>query len=182
MTRPAQPPQPSNTPPQPGTTMPARRTWLTFVVILGLNYLLMRWLFPSPDEAITVPYTAFKEQVAAGNVEAIYSKGAGIEGRFAKPVTWPPPDKQEPAAANAKNQSPFASLAEPAKPRHEQAKTLLGKHRKQLDALVNALLERETLGEHEILEATGLPPAPLLESGRVAAASSQDAARASMRS
>lgn len=65
---------------------------------------------------------------------------------------------------------------------HEQAKTLLGKHRKQLDALVSALLERETLGEQEILEATGLPPAPLLESGRVAAASSRDAPRASMRS
>lgn len=103
--------------------MPARRTWLTFVVIIGLNYLLMRWLFPSPDEAITVPYTAFKEQVAAGNVESIYSKGAGIEGRFEKPVTWPPPDKQEPAAAEAKNQSPFASLAEPAKPRTAQTFT-----------------------------------------------------------
>jgi cell division protease FtsH len=54
---------------------------------------------------------------------------------------------------------------------YEQAKTLLRKHRKQLDALVAALLERETLDEKEILEVTGLPPAPALESGRVAAAS-----------
>jgi cell division protease FtsH len=46
---------------------------------------------------------------------------------------------------------------------HEQAKRLLTEHRRALDALVRALLERETLGEHEILEVTGLPPAPELE-------------------
>ena len=36
-------------------------------------------------------------------------------------------------------------------------------HRKQLDALAEALLARETLDEQEILEVTGLPPAPPLE-------------------
>jgi cell division protease FtsH len=40
---------------------------------------------------------------------------------------------------------------------------LLSEHRKALDALVQALLSRETLGEQEILEVTGLPPAPALE-------------------
>ncbi|GAA4417175.1 ATP-dependent zinc metalloprotease FtsH [Advenella faeciporci] len=46
---------------------------------------------------------------------------------------------------------------------HEQAKQLLRDHRQQLDALVTALLERETLDEHEILDVTGLPPAPALK-------------------
>ena len=45
---------------------------------------------------------------------------------------------------------------------HEEAKRLLVQHRKSLDALVQALLARETLGEQEILEVTGLPPAPEL--------------------
>ncbi|WBY02034.1 ATP-dependent zinc metalloprotease FtsH [Ramlibacter tataouinensis] len=45
---------------------------------------------------------------------------------------------------------------------HEQAKRLLREHRPALDALVKALLERETVGEREILQATGLPPAPEL--------------------
>jgi cell division protease FtsH len=45
---------------------------------------------------------------------------------------------------------------------HEQARRLLGAHRKQLDALVQALLARETLDEQEILAVTGLPPAPAL--------------------
>ena len=53
---------------------------------------------------------------------------------------------------------------------YEQALSLLRKHREQMDALVQALLQRETLNEKEILEVTGLPPAPELESGRVAAA------------
>jgi cell division protease FtsH len=43
---------------------------------------------------------------------------------------------------------------------HEEAKRLLGAHRKQLDALAEALLSRETLNEKEILEITGLPRAP----------------------
>jgi cell division protease FtsH len=46
---------------------------------------------------------------------------------------------------------------------HDDAARLLGQHRKQLEALVHALLERETLDEQEILSVTGLPPAPSLE-------------------
>jgi cell division protease FtsH len=50
---------------------------------------------------------------------------------------------------------------------HEEALRLLTKHRKELDALAQALLERETLDEEEILEVTGLPPAPPLENTKV---------------
>jgi cell division protease FtsH len=53
---------------------------------------------------------------------------------------------------------------------HEQAKSLLSAHRKELDALVEALLSRETLNEQEVLKVTGLPPAPALETLRVAVA------------
>jgi cell division protease FtsH len=48
---------------------------------------------------------------------------------------------------------------------HEEARRQLSAHRKQLDALVEALLARETLNEQEIHEVTGLPPAPALETG-----------------
>ena len=50
---------------------------------------------------------------------------------------------------------------------HEEAKRLLSEHRKQLDALAEALVERETLDEQEILNATGLPRAPALETGKL---------------
>ncbi len=40
---------------------------------------------------------------------------------------------------------------------HDEARRLLTKHRKELDALASELLERESLDEKEILEVTGLP-------------------------
>ena len=46
---------------------------------------------------------------------------------------------------------------------HDEARRLLSAHRKQLDALAEALVSRETLNEQEILEVTGLPPAPPIE-------------------
>jgi len=45
---------------------------------------------------------------------------------------------------------------------HEEAKSLLRAHRAELDRLVAALMERETLNEKDILDVTGLPPAPAL--------------------
>jgi cell division protease FtsH len=50
---------------------------------------------------------------------------------------------------------------------HEQALRLLNQHRHELDALAEALLTRETLDEREILEVTGLPAAPALETRKV---------------
>ena len=74
--------------------MPPGRTWLWFLLMLLLNYFLVRLMMPSPQE-ITVPYTLFKEEVGKGNVEAIYSRGETITGRFKAPVTYPPPRRTE---------------------------------------------------------------------------------------
>jgi cell division protease FtsH len=68
--------------------MPPSKTWLWFAGILLANYLLMRFLFPGAAAPVTVPYTLFKEEVSKGNVEAIYSRGETITGRFAAPVTY----------------------------------------------------------------------------------------------
>ena len=50
---------------------------------------------------------------------------------------------------------------------HEEARRLLTEHRRELDALAEALLSRETLDEQEILDVTGLPPAPALDAIKV---------------
>jgi cell division protease FtsH len=47
---------------------------------------------------------------------------------------------------------------------HTEAMQLLGEYRTQLEALAGALMNKETLDEQEILNATGLPPAPALDS------------------
>src|SRR5688572_14879684 len=77
--------------------LPPGRSWLPFLLILALNYFVVRAFFVDPDAPITVPYTAFKAEVIKKNVEAIYARGESLEGRFTKPVSWPPPnDKSEP--------------------------------------------------------------------------------------
>jgi len=81
--------KPGTPAPGPNSTLP-RRVWITFLVLLLLNYLAANFLFPAVDRPITIPYTEFKQQVARGNVEAIYSRGDSIEGSFKEPVTWPP--------------------------------------------------------------------------------------------
>ncbi|MEW6488834.1 MAG: ATP-dependent metallopeptidase FtsH/Yme1/Tma family protein [Thermodesulfobacteriota bacterium] len=70
--------------------MPPRRTWLWFALILGANFLLARFIAPGPEPPLAVPYTLFKGEVAKDNVEAIYSQGETITGRFKAPVTYPP--------------------------------------------------------------------------------------------
>ncbi len=77
--------------------MPPSRTWLFFALMLLANYLLMRTLFPPAPESIALPYTAFRDEVAKGNVEAIYNQGQSIEGRLRKAITWPIPGESVPA-------------------------------------------------------------------------------------
>ncbi|HEV3477608.1 MAG TPA: ATP-dependent metallopeptidase FtsH/Yme1/Tma family protein, partial [Rubrobacteraceae bacterium] len=80
--------------------MPPRRSWLWFVLILLANFLLVRLLFPGPEAPVQIPYTFFKEQVREGNVEAIYTRGDSVEGRFEKPVTYPPKGQESPEAGS----------------------------------------------------------------------------------
>ena len=65
------------------------------------NYLLCGSYF-RPEAPVTVPYTLFKEEVGKGNVEAIYSQGESITGRF-KAGHYPPRRKK--AAPSGKSQT-----------------------------------------------------------------------------
>jgi hypothetical protein len=62
---------------------------------------------------------------------------------------------------------------------YDEAKRLLSTHRNSLDAPAEALLAQETLDEKQILDVTGLPPAPALETGRVAVAGAEHGSAAS---
>ncbi|HEX7706024.1 MAG TPA: ATP-dependent metallopeptidase FtsH/Yme1/Tma family protein, partial [Thermoanaerobaculia bacterium] len=63
-----------------------QRPWVTFLIILAANYLLVRLLFPSLGAPAKIPYTAFKEQVVSRNVAEVFSKGVTVKGKFVKPV------------------------------------------------------------------------------------------------
>jgi cell division protease FtsH len=94
--------------------MPPRKTWLWFLLILLANFLVSRFLMPGPEAPVTVPYTLFKEEVGKGNVQAIYSQGDTITGRFKAPVTYPPAvdksatPKADPSAPSAPATAPEA--------------------------------------------------------------------------
>ncbi len=111
------PPPPASTRPgaEKGTglpKMPPGRTWLGLLLVLAANFWLARLLMPGPEAPVTVPYTLFKEEVGKGNVQAIYSRGDTLTGRFKAAVTYPPPGqttaapKGEPAAGSARGAPP----------------------------------------------------------------------------
>jgi cell division protease FtsH len=97
-------------PTPPRISLPPGRIWIAFVLALLANFLVMRLFFPSA-QPITVPYTAFKDEVAKRNVQSIYSRGESIEGRFAQPVTWPPEksDAKGKEAAEPRTASDFTT-------------------------------------------------------------------------
>jgi cell division protease FtsH len=80
-----QPPAPPTTP-SPKMT---RRAWLTFLLIIAANFLIVRTFFPDAGKPVTVPYTLFKSEVTKGNVEKVYSRGENLTGRFEAAVTYP---------------------------------------------------------------------------------------------
>src|SRR5215204_3238519 len=119
-------PRPSGSPPdeprrasgperQSSTTMPPRRSWLWFALILLANFLLVMFLFPGPEAPLEVPYTFFKEQVRAGNVEAIYSQGDSVEGRCEEPLTYPSKGKEgsEPSRTSKSFTTVLPSFVDP---------------------------------------------------------------------
>ena len=73
----------------PKATMPPASTWLWFLGLMLVNFLLFQALFPSPEKPVKVPYTLFKQEVALKNVLRVYSRGENLTGRFTKSVTYP---------------------------------------------------------------------------------------------
>ena len=69
--------------------LPPQMLWVIFASLMLANYLVMRLFFPEPA-TVTVSYTFFKQQIAAGNVETVTSVGDAIRGKFKSEVSYPP--------------------------------------------------------------------------------------------
>src|SRR5215510_8389033 len=98
-------------------TMPPRRTWLWFLAVLAVNFLLVKFLMPGPEGPVTVPYTLFKEEVAKGNVQAIYSRADVITGKFKSPVMYPPPSEKPAQPGGSPKATSDRSATPPSAPR-----------------------------------------------------------------
>lgn len=108
---------------RPARNFPSQWTWLLFAAILLGNYVLSQFLTQAAEAPLTIPYTVFREQVAKGNVESIYSKGDSIEGRFVSPVTWPPAASKPGKASGSDTQHLTALGKEEPAPRTAQTFT-----------------------------------------------------------
>jgi cell division protease FtsH len=84
-----------------------------FLVVLALNYLLVSVFMPaSKTQRIDVPYSFFREQVAAGNVVEVTSSGDVIQGTFKTAVTYPT-DGSSGAKTSTSFQTVIPSFADP---------------------------------------------------------------------
>src|SRR5437868_4513756 len=83
-------------PPKKNPLMQPRPWWISFLIVLVLNYLLVQVFLPErPNPRIQIPYTFFKQQVLGDNVSEVTSQGDMIQGTFKNAVTYPP-DQQNP--------------------------------------------------------------------------------------
>jgi len=82
--------------------MRPRPWWVSFIVILVLNYLLVQFFLPEKtQQRIDVPYTFFKAEVVAGNVSDVTSRGDVIQGTFKQPVAYPTDQPNAPSSKPA---------------------------------------------------------------------------------
>src|SRR5216683_1978935 len=94
-----QPSSSKGAPPSKNPLMRPRPWWISFLLILIVNYLLVQFFLPErPNPRIDVPYTYFKQQVAAGNVLDVTSRGDVIQGTFKQPITYPPDQQNAPTS------------------------------------------------------------------------------------
>ena len=63
-----------------------RRFWWIIIALFALNFILSFALSGKPART-KVPYTTFYQQVEAGNVSEISSKGEEIQGDFKKAIS-----------------------------------------------------------------------------------------------
>jgi cell division protease FtsH len=72
-----------------------RGFWIFFVVLLALNWISVLVFQPAGQPRVKVPFSPyFVQQVQAGQVKSISSKGDTIQGTFAAKVRYPASDKK----------------------------------------------------------------------------------------
>src|SRR6266511_189208 len=119
---------------RPGSETSAQRTplhrwpwWMSFIVILLANYLIVSVVTPGQNQRVEVSYTLFKHQIEVGNVAEIRSRGDTIHGTFRQSVAYPP-DTGEQAHPAANFSTVRPAFADPG------LETLLG----QQSVVINA--------------------------------------------
>src|ERR1035441_8636717 len=70
----------------PGPERVSPFSWLLLALLVAWN---LWWFFPRPTAEVSLPYSEFVAQVAAGNVTQVRIVGEAISGAFAHAIDWP---------------------------------------------------------------------------------------------
>ena len=97
-------------PPPPGRRPQRAFTRSRFLLLIGtlvvLNWFLLDRLAP-PEPSVRVPYSPlFLDEVRAGHVDRINTRGTAITGEFAQEVTWPRSGDEKTTATRFQTQLP----------------------------------------------------------------------------
>jgi len=101
------PPGPNDVKPSSGKNQPSSprrdfmrpRWWISFLIVLVINFALVQVFLPErPQQRINVPYTVFKQQVSAGNVQDVTSRADVIQGTFKQAFKYPPDQSDAPSS------------------------------------------------------------------------------------
>jgi cell division protease FtsH len=95
--------------PEPPRRQP-RLWWLGVALFMIANYVVTQ-LFFQEEPAVAVSYTFFKQQVTAGNVASLVSRGEAIEGEFRQPVRYPPASAESGASTGDQAAAPPQTLS-----------------------------------------------------------------------
>ena len=80
--------------------------WLMLLLLLVVNYFVGSYLAPDAPARLDVPYTLFRQQVTAGNVAEIVSRGDAIQGTFKQAITYPAEGDQARTSTTFSTQRP----------------------------------------------------------------------------
>jgi hypothetical protein len=77
-----------------GTPRVTSRDAVALLVLLGLNWLVVLWLFSGSASRVTIPYRpTFLAQLQEGNVDSITAQESAIDGTLKKAIRYPRSDK-----------------------------------------------------------------------------------------
>ena len=63
--------------------------WVVLAVLLLLNIWVVNVLLAPEDHRVTVSYNVFVDQLEAGNIADVFTRGNAIDGPSSGPCAWP---------------------------------------------------------------------------------------------
>jgi len=119
--------QPSK--PPMGKSAPGNIWWWVLLIVV-LNFVLTRYVFQPEESSVTISYSAFRQQVEAGNVKAVKTKGDEISGTFVKEIQYYAPVSEEKTKNEPQKVHTFVSIVPSFV--DKELETLLSSHQVQI--------------------------------------------------